>query len=540
MGPITDVQPSLSGHRARDLSAALLILDFNIGDLIRWLGGDYCHEHIPLQPVRDAVAQIRHRPRPPGYPIVDYDRALHIMEHGAPVSAAYSCSREDVRRRNLYDNHSGVRHVAADVETKIIGGCNNHFLLVLPRWIYCFIYGLFLSPIGYVLRKNKGRVVVDPSAHIAEDGDSGALNDAMSKDDPIQCPPTFYATAQQRHWSHIWNLRISHPTEEIVLYKDDINAAFHRARYHPDIAAAYAYVWGRWLIIHIGLIFGGRNSPGWFTILSELRAAIAMYYDGLPPAPLFPLVERIGFPSAPSPAVVATFAQAVADALNPGSATDLTDPTHHATFVDDNLMAEIPRCIILSVQRSTGSCYLCFGHPSPLLRTPSLSEDKFVKLASYIMENLGLVVDTRRMVVIFPAEKRQELIQIIDAERASSASLSINSSAAILGHLRTAAALQPLGAYFSIRIQQWQNACFTSLRDSFQSTLPPVARTKSAWRCGRRFRPPAAIKRDVAFIRQLLSSPDADNLWSRPIGLLIPRSPHVVSCTDASYEGIGG
>lgn len=70
------------------------------------------------------------------------------------------------------------------------------------------------------------------------------------------------------------------------------------------------------------------------------------------------------------------------------------------------------------------------------------------------MENLGLIVNTRRMIVIFPEDKRRELLQIIDTEWTSAANLSINSSAAILGHLRTAAALQPLGAYFSIRIQQ--------------------------------------------------------------------------------------
>ena len=368
MGPISEAPSSLSRSRAYDLAAALLLLDFQVGDLIRWLGGDYAHDHIPMAPIEEAVAAIRSRPRPPGYPVVDYDRALHVLRHGAPLTADYVCRRADLLRRNLYNNHGGATKAAAAVMKKIVGGCNNHFLLVLPRWVLRFLYGLFLSPIGFVERKDKGRVVVDPSAHVADDTDTGALNDCMHKSDPVQCPPTFYASAQRRHWTHIWNLRVTHPREEIVLYKDDINAAFHRGRYHPDAASAYSYVWLEWLIIHVGLIFGGRNSPGWFCQLSELRAAIAMYYDGLRSDPLYPLVRRIAFPSPPPAEIAASFGQAVADDINPGTAPDLSCPTHHATFVDDNLMAEILPRVTTSVQRSTASCYLLFGHPQPLRR----------------------------------------------------------------------------------------------------------------------------------------------------------------------------
>ena len=86
--------------------------------------------------------------------------------------------------------------------------------------------------------------MVDPSTHVLSDDDSGALNDHMNAQVADDVPPTYYASAQSRHWKHILNLRISHPRTDILLYKDDINSAFHRVRYHPDIAAAFAYVWG--------------------------------------------------------------------------------------------------------------------------------------------------------------------------------------------------------------------------------------------------------------------------------------------------------
>ena len=85
------------------------------------------------------------------YPPVDYDRAMHVLEHGAPVTAAYSCARADVHRRNLYDNHAGVKPAAEEFMKKIVSHANNHFILVLPRWIYRFIYGIFLAPQGFVM-----------------------------------------------------------------------------------------------------------------------------------------------------------------------------------------------------------------------------------------------------------------------------------------------------------------------------------------------------------------------------------------------------
>ena len=156
MGPVSDAPSTLSRRRAIDLSAALLITDFNMGDLIRWLGGDYTHDHIPMDPIERAIAAIRDHPRPLGYPTVDYDRALHVLRHGAPLTAAYACRRDDVIHRNLYDNHTGALKAASAVLKKIVSGCNNHFLLVFPRWIYRFIYGLFLPPSDTSSVRTKG------------------------------------------------------------------------------------------------------------------------------------------------------------------------------------------------------------------------------------------------------------------------------------------------------------------------------------------------------------------------------------------------
>ena len=539
MAPISEASSSLSKSRAYLLAAALLVVDFDVGDLIRWLGGVYTHDHIPMEPIRAAVAEAKGIPRPPGYPVIDFARALHVLEHGAPISASYTCSRTDVLHRNLYDNHNSIAEEAPAVMEKIVSECNNHFLLALPRWVWRFIYGLFLSPIGFVLRKDKGRVVVDPSTHVLPDCDSGALNDGMNEESPDDVPPTFYASAQLRHWAHIWNVRIGNPSWEILLYKDDINSAFHRVRYHPDIAAAFAYVWGEWLILSVGVIFGAKSSPGWFCLVSELRAFLAEVSPSLPESPILPLVSRINVPSQPSPALVATFAKAAPDSINPGKPLDSDSPTHHSTFVDDNLMAEVAPRIQRSIQRSSAACYLLFGHPRSDL-TPSLSEKKFVPAASWRMEQLGFDIDTRSMRVIYPVPKRSALLDLLRDDWYTGARKSQRQIATLLGHLRTAATILPLGSYFSIRLQQWLNSCLQASLASTSAHADRIERVKTAWRSRRCFFLPAFVARDLSLVAQTLRSNLADMIWSRPIGLLVPRCPHVVSYTDASYEGLGG
>ena len=45
---------------------------------------------------------------------------------------------------------------------------------------------------------------------------------------------------------------------------------------------------------------------------------------------------------------------------------------------------------------------------------------------------------------------------------------------------------------------------------------------------------------DIFLLRSYLVSSLADVILRRPIGLLVPRTPHMCSLTDASYEGLGG
>ena len=135
------------------------------------------------------------------------------------------------------------------------------------------------------------------------------------------------------------------------------------------------------------------------------------------------------------------------------------------------------------------------------------------------------------MTITYPESKQADLLQLLQVGWGGSSSHTLHTIAQVLGHLRTVAGITPLGSFFSIRIQQWLNACQASL------SCPTLA---EAWRSKKGFRPPAGVTQDLLTVHKFLTCKASAQVWSRPIGLLVPRTPHVNTLTDASYEGLGG
>ena len=82
----TDASDSLPS-RIQLMSAALLQFDFSVGDLVRWLGGDYVHEYMNFDALEDLLEPIRSLPPRPGQPPVDIDLAMRIWREVPPSTA---------------------------------------------------------------------------------------------------------------------------------------------------------------------------------------------------------------------------------------------------------------------------------------------------------------------------------------------------------------------------------------------------------------------------------------------------------------------
>ena len=287
--------------RSNNIAKLVLLCDFDIGKCIRLLQGTYTGDFLDFPAIDATLQQLQSISVTNGQPLHDFDLLHQIYHEGAPSSGNYACDIKDMRERNLYDNHSAAQPHHDSIRPKIARDIQHSYAFALPRWMLRFIDGVMLAAIGWVSKtkngKCKGRQVNDPSAHITGPQDTGAVNDQIPDD---MCPDVFYQTTFKRALTRAFNLRISHPLEDIIAYKDDLVTAFRRVRYHPDACCAHSFVFEHSLIIPIGLVFGARDSPGLFCQVSEIRAFASQHFSSLDlPIPDSSLIDIVEFSSTP-------------------------------------------------------------------------------------------------------------------------------------------------------------------------------------------------------------------------------------------------
>lgn len=535
--PIEQITP-LCHHRAEYLACALLTFNFRYGDLLRWMGHQYICSHRNFVELHECYEAVRHLDPNPGEPTPDFDRAFRIQAEGVPLQGRFVGSFDDTVRRMRHDNHAPLHDALPEVRAKLGREEAKCYHIAFPRSVAYFIDGLFIAFMSWVVQKGKGRIIVDPSTHL-DSGDLGALNDYIPSpglpDSLDRSPKITYANAFIRHLVHIWNLRITYPREEILQHTDDIEAAFHRIIYHPDLAVCYAYVFMEFLLIPIGTVFGAGDSPGWFSTTADPRTHLAAVRDYSTMD--LPVADAVVIPAAPSEEIVSTFVQATADAEHQGIPPHLLHRTWHAMFVDDNANADIISRFRLSIRGSVGSAYENYGHPAIDPRGDVLPPIKFLLEALFRLIHLGLVIDTRLMAVAWPLEKLQRLVDLLDDWLDNRRRRTAHETASLLGLVRHGAPLSNVGAFWSIRLQRQLSAT--------TSTTTPAELKKRRWWRFKRLPIDRTVLRDLALLRRTLPRPDETNpdpfhYWWRPIGLMIPRETNVIALSDASYGGIGG
>jgi len=77
------------------MAAALLCFNFNYGDFVCWLGGEYTGAQRDWDATFDIVDSVRTSSIPPGYPAINFDRAVQLATEGVPLAG----HRVQLRRR---------------------------------------------------------------------------------------------------------------------------------------------------------------------------------------------------------------------------------------------------------------------------------------------------------------------------------------------------------------------------------------------------------------------------------------------------------
>ena len=517
-------EPTIDKQRVDSLSQLLLLCHFDFSILVKLLRGPLVADYLDFAHLDSVIDELELCPSHSGQPIHDFQNIRHQLHHGFPMQKEFKCKLKDVKLRNLYDNHSSIGPHQDKVRTNIAKDVQKSFVLCFHRWLFRFLHGLHLSPLGVLIKERYGqlkyRQLNDLSTLVLGENDTGAPNSQLDKKNKDEVPPVYYGNAFTRFCSRIWNLRIEYPDDIVYIYKDDIVSAFRRSKYNPAIAIAYAYVFQDLLCIPLGALFGPRDSPGWFCMLSELRAFASTNLIELEDC-THPLSDSVQFDSCED----IPLAKAIADTINKG--LDKSRKAHF-TFVDDTMMAEIKEHIRISAAASILSAEIIFGK-QPEVDAP-VSTEKFMKLFSNYCDCLGIDVDGARLLVIYPFNKREELCQQVKAIIISldtGEMILVKLIASVLGKLRHAAQILPAGNFLCFHIQE-------SLNKHLERW--GVLR---GWGKFRKIHLDKASKWALQLMAACLED-EKNPVWTRPLGLLIPRDPHGTPYSDASTTGLGG
>jgi hypothetical protein len=286
------------------------------------------------------------------------------------------------------------------------------------------------------------------------------------------------------------------------------------------------------LLIPVGQIFGSQSAPSWWCKPAECRAhaASVLEYSSCTNT----LADSVVLSGPPTELDIAAFTQAVPDAIHQDIHPHFANRTHHTTFVDDNVTAEVRSHMAEAIRVAVGSANDFFGHPAENRRDPCLKAGKLPTMAGPVITHLGYTFDSCRMRISWPDDKRESLHTMLLAmlqDKQPSRAIDI---AKVLGLVRHGAFLCPMGEFLLIWLLWTLNETVKRAGANHSST--------SKWWRRQHIRLPLGVYDDLSLLHHCSKEcrHDSPTIWSRPIALLIRRQATATVLSDASYGGIGG
>ena len=203
------------------------------------------------------------------------------------------------------------------------------------------------------------------------------------------------------------------------------------------------------LMIPVGHIFSGWSSPSWYMLPRELHAHMASVTDfGSATARL---ADRVKVPPPLTEKECSRLAKAQADSIHRGD-HHLQQLFHNSSFIDDNALAGWVDCIHQVLRQSVLSAYVMFGFPDEDQWPPPFNDDKWEDLANFLFKYLGYLIDTRKMIMIWPLKKRYQLASWLDDHWLASGihSFSPLEVLRLIGLLHHGGIVSPLRIYLSL------------------------------------------------------------------------------------------
>ena len=146
--------------------------------------------------------------------------------------------------------------------TKVVEDVRLGRAFIFPREVASRIPGLRVFPVGVAVSATKVRIIHDLTMAFSNPGVNGN-NDFESVP---KCK--LGHVLRDIVWSILFLRRTLAPNTHIMLSKIDVKDAFRQMAVEWDDCTKFGYVFGDFVVVDRRLVFGWRNSPGFYCLLA--------------------------------------------------------------------------------------------------------------------------------------------------------------------------------------------------------------------------------------------------------------------------------
>ena len=534
-------------------SACALYYNGDMATVVRFIGGPHVNAQIDVPLVLSKLK--------PVLTADVFEDVQRILVTGAPAKCNAEATNANFQAYLQYGNHKSADQNPAVFEKTIIKQSKRGLTLIMDPALVYFTLNTHLTPQGLVdilHHRRKPRPVSDSSFRVWP-GACG-INDWTSK---VNEPALHFADSFQQFCKWQWNLAISYPKHDRYTGDDDVQCAFPRVKYNPNLVAMHSAIASDTLIMHTGLTFGDNTSPSNWEPFARARQQLAqkLWHDEDIVERAAPYLPELTFESPATQEEREAFAVAIPDSKNQGvfgkNGKRIAPQYNH--HVDDNMYADIPELMPRSAAASVISLYEIVGYPDGRIPDP-ISWDKFGSAYGHIRRVVGWEFNTRSLTYTLPDDKRQSLVDML-TEWSQKSQCNILEAATLHGTLADASRANRQGRalFFSFQnaLRRAIQLRFNQVRGyysrqkkqkTFVAQLPRhlhhridamIARDMAAllWNKKAKISISEAVTFELKHIKNLLTNPEYK--WEMSIAHVVIRDPQFTSIGDACLTGGG-
>ena len=294
-------------------------------------------------------------------------------------------------------------------------------MIPLLSWIARFIPHIFFTPQHLLDKPGKARrLIYDASRRYTP---TSVLLNMMTSTHlgvELECD---YGSILTRLLVHIWNLRITHPSRDIILHANDVKSCFRQMKHHPDVMGAFSYIISDILFLSCGLTMGSDFSPQTWEVPRRMAEQIAqkLFSDKSLVTKHRERLDQLQWSKKLGKVKSSDLVPAHTNDTHKGVLDDEGNPinTPHHLFVDDDVYAEVYDIgrIEQAIAAGIEALFLLLGESDIKRRQDPIAWDKLKEMIIHSRNKiLGLIINTRRMTVSAPPEYIEKVVKLMETK----------------------------------------------------------------------------------------------------------------------------